>query len=70
MGTQTPQGGNNDENPQTGHQPPFNAGADGRRCRDFRDPWVARAQAKTIKVGMPTILSGRVAQLGTSSRNA
>src|SRR5436305_13779299 len=32
-------------------------------------PWVARAQAKTIKVGMPTILSGRVAQLGTSSRN-
>jgi len=33
-------------------------------------PWVARAQAKTIKIGMPTILSGRVAQLGTSSRNA
>ncbi|MBX9909242.1 MAG: ABC transporter substrate-binding protein [Beijerinckiaceae bacterium] len=33
-------------------------------------PWVAGAQAKTIKVGMPTILSGRVAQLGTSSRNA
>jgi len=35
----------------------------------FAMPWVARAQAKTIKVGMPTILSGRVAQLGTSSRN-
>src|SRR2546429_1482558 len=35
----------------------------------FATPWVARAQAKTIKVGMPTILSGRVAQLGTSSRN-
>ena len=33
-------------------------------------PWVARAQAKTIKIGMPTILSGRVAQLGMSSRNA
>lgn len=33
-------------------------------------PWVARAQAKAIKIGMPTILSGRVAQLGTSSRNA
>ena len=33
-------------------------------------PWVARAQAKAVKVGMPTILSGRVAQLGTSSRNA
>ena len=32
-------------------------------------PNVARAQAKTIKVGMPTILSGRVAQLGISSRN-
>ena len=30
---------------------------------------MARAQAKTIKIGMPTILSGRVAQLGTSSRN-
>jgi branched-chain amino acid transport system substrate-binding protein len=33
-------------------------------------PMIARAQAKVIKVGMPTILSGRVAQLGTSSRNA
>lgn len=28
-------------------------------------PWVARAQAKIIKIGIPTILSGRVAQLGT-----
>ena len=33
-------------------------------------PMISRAQAKTIKVGMPTILSGRVAQLGTSTRNA
>ena len=33
-------------------------------------PMVSRAQAKPIKIGMPTILSGRVAQLGTSSRNA
>jgi branched-chain amino acid transport system substrate-binding protein len=33
-------------------------------------PMVARSQAKSIKVGMPTILSGRVAQLGNSSRNA
>jgi branched-chain amino acid transport system substrate-binding protein len=33
-------------------------------------PMISRAQAKTIRVGMPTILSGRVAQLGTSSRNA
>jgi branched-chain amino acid transport system substrate-binding protein len=33
-------------------------------------PWVARAQAKTVKIGVPTILSGRVAQLGTSSRNS
>lgn len=32
-------------------------------------PWVARAQAKTIKIGMNTILSGRFAQLGTTSRN-
>lgn len=33
-------------------------------------PHVAGAQAKTIRVGMPTILSGRVAVLGTSSRAA
>ncbi|WP_363323401.1 ABC transporter substrate-binding protein [uncultured Bradyrhizobium sp.] len=33
-------------------------------------PHVARAEAKSVKIGMPTILSGRVAQLGTSSRNA
>jgi branched-chain amino acid transport system substrate-binding protein len=33
-------------------------------------PWVSRAQDKPIKVGVPTILSGRVAQLGLSSRNA
>ena len=32
-------------------------------------PMISRAQAKPIKVGMPTILSGRVAQLGTSARN-
>src|ERR1700739_1236365 len=32
-------------------------------------PWIARAQAHVIKIGMPTILSGRVAQLGMSSRN-
>ena len=33
-------------------------------------PHIASAQARVVKVGMPTILSGRVAQLGTSSRNA
>ena len=33
-------------------------------------PYVARAQGTVMKIGMPTILSGRVAQLGTSSRNA
>lgn len=33
-------------------------------------PHVAGAQAKVLKVGMPTILSGRVAILGTSSRTA
>ena len=33
-------------------------------------PMVAHSESKAIKVGMTTILSGRVAQLGTSSRNA
>ena len=33
-------------------------------------PNIVAAQAKVIRIGMPTILSGRVAQLGTSSRNA
>src|SRR5258706_13634038 len=33
-------------------------------------PFVSRAQDKPIWIGMPTILSGRVAQLGISSRNA
>ena len=33
-------------------------------------PHIARAQAKVVRVGMPTILSGRVAILGTSSRTA
>src|SRR6202035_4643135 len=33
-------------------------------------PMVVRADNKSIKIGMSTILSGRVAQLGTSSRNA
>jgi len=32
-------------------------------------PHIAGAQAKVIKIGMPTILSGRVAQLGIGSRN-
>jgi len=33
-------------------------------------PFISRAQNKPIRIGMPTILSGRVAQLGISSRNA
>src|SRR6201995_5522189 len=33
-------------------------------------PRVARAQAKTLKIGMESILSGPIALLGTSSRNA
>lgn len=33
-------------------------------------PAILKAQSKTIKVGVPTILSGRVAQLGISSQNA
>jgi branched-chain amino acid transport system substrate-binding protein len=33
-------------------------------------PFISRADDKPIRVGVPTILSGRVAQLGISSRNA
>jgi branched-chain amino acid transport system substrate-binding protein len=33
-------------------------------------PYISRAADKPIKIGVPTILSGRVAQLGISSRNA
>ncbi|AMV48328.1 ABC transporter substrate-binding protein [Paraburkholderia caribensis] len=33
-------------------------------------PHIARSQAKTIRIGMPTILSGRVAMLGSTSRIA
>jgi branched-chain amino acid transport system substrate-binding protein len=33
-------------------------------------PWVARAQANPLKIGIPTILSGPIALLGTSSRGA
>ncbi len=33
-------------------------------------PFISRAQDKPIRIGMPTILSGRVAQLGISSHNA
>ncbi len=33
-------------------------------------PAIVRSQSKMVRIGMPTILSGRVAQLGTSSRNA
>lgn len=33
-------------------------------------PRIARAQAKVIRIGLPTILSGRVAILGTSTRAA
>lgn len=33
-------------------------------------PFISRAAAKPIRIGVPTILSGRVAQLGISSNNA
>lgn len=36
----------------------------------FGFPFISRAAAKTIRVGVPSILSGRVAQLGLSSLNA
>lgn len=46
------------------------AGAAGAAIAAVGAPFVSRAQNKPIKIGMPTILSGRVAQLGTSTRNA
>ena len=33
-------------------------------------PWVARAQTNILRIGMQSILSGPIALLGTSSRNA
>jgi branched-chain amino acid transport system substrate-binding protein len=42
----------------------------GAGAATFAAPWVARADAKTIKIGMQSILSGPIALLGTSSRNA
>src|SRR6201995_4197169 len=33
-------------------------------------PWVARAEGNALKIGMQSILSGPIALLGTSSRNA
>ena len=33
-------------------------------------PAILRAQSKVLRIGMPTILSGRVAMLGNSARNA
>jgi branched-chain amino acid transport system substrate-binding protein len=33
-------------------------------------PWVARADANTVKIGMQSIFSGAIALLGSSSRNA
>ena len=33
-------------------------------------PWVARAQANTLHIGMQSIMSGPIALLGTSSRNS
>lgn len=33
-------------------------------------PWVAKAQANTLRIGMQSILSGPIALLGTSSRNS
>src|ERR1700721_2665850 len=33
-------------------------------------PWVARAQANTLHIGVQSILSGPIVLVGTSSRNA
>ena len=46
----------------------FTAGAATAAITGF--PHIASAQAKVIKIGMPTILSGRVAMLGNSNRAA
>ena len=45
-------------------------GAVGAGAAGVGFPFVSRAQNKPIRIGMPTVLSGRVAQLGVSSRNA
>jgi branched-chain amino acid transport system substrate-binding protein len=42
----------------------------GAGAATFAAPWVARADANIIKIGMQSILSGPIALLGTSSRNA
>ena len=42
----------------------------GAGAATFAAPWVARADATTIKIGMQSILSGPIALLGTSSRNS
>jgi branched-chain amino acid transport system substrate-binding protein len=42
----------------------------GAGAATFAAPWVARAEANTVKIGMQSILSGPIALLGTSSRNA
>jgi branched-chain amino acid transport system substrate-binding protein len=42
----------------------------GAGAATFAAPWVARADANTLRIGMQSILSGPIALLGTSSRNA
>ncbi|HUN99352.1 MAG TPA: ABC transporter substrate-binding protein [Bradyrhizobium sp.] len=42
----------------------------GAGAATFAAPWVARADSKKLLIGMQSILSGPIALLGTSSRNA
>ena len=42
----------------------------GAGAATFAAPWVARADANTLRIGMQSILSGPIALLGTSSRNS
>jgi branched-chain amino acid transport system substrate-binding protein len=42
----------------------------GAGAATFAAPWVARADANVLHIGMQSILSGPIALLGTSSRNA
>lgn len=54
-----------------GRRSTFKAGAALGAAAIAGFPMIARGQGRQpIKIGMPTILSGRVAQLGVSSRNA
>lgn len=59
-----------DQSPARGRRAVLKAAAAAGVPAALGFPAIVRAQAQPIKIGVPTILSGRVAQLGISSRNA